>query len=295
VNLRLESKSSYIEGNMSPYVAEFVGTMLLILFGNGVVANVLLKRTNGNDAGWIVISAGWGVAVYIGAFCSFEYSTAQLNPAVTVANMINGDMKSMVGAGYMLAQFLGAMLGALLVYLFYREHFTITQDPDAKLACFSTAPSIRKSGQAFFCEMVGTFALILPIFLISSPTLVHKSKVAEPVTTGSVVEVSDVAGANVAGADNESGLPESTLGLGSLGLLPVGLLVFGIGMSLGGTTGYAINPARDLGPRIIHALLPIKGKRDSDWSYAWVPVAGPIAGAILATGVYKILSLTVSS
>jgi glycerol uptake facilitator protein len=290
VNLRLGSKTSYIEVNMSPYVAEFVGTMLLILFGNGVVANVLLKRTNGNDAGWIVISAGWGVAVYIGAFCSFEYSTAQLNPAVTVANMINGDMKSMVGAGYMLAQFLGAMLGALLVYLFYREHFTITQDPDAKLACFSTAPSIRKSGQAFFCEMVGTFALILPIFLISSPTLVHKSKVAEPVTTGSVVEVSDVAG-----TDNESGLPESTLGLGSLGLLPVGLLVFGIGMSLGGTTGYAINPARDLGPRIIHALLPIKGKRDSDWSYAWVPVAGPIAGAILATGVYKLLSLTVAS
>ena len=274
---------------MSPYVAEFVGTMLLILFGNGVVANVLLKRTNGNDAGWIVISAGWGVAVYIGAFCSFEYSTAQLNPAVTVANMINGDMPSIVGVGYMLAQFLGAMLGALLVYLFYREHFTITQDPDAKLACFSTAPSIRKSGQAFFCEMVGTFALILPIFLISSPTLVHKSKVAEPVTTGSVVEVSDVAG-----ADNESGLPESVLGLGSLGLLPVGLLVFGIGMSLGGTTGYAINPARDLGPRIIHALLPIKGKRDSDWSYAWVPVAGPIAGAILATGVYKLLSLTVA-
>ena len=275
---------------MSPYVAEFVGTMLLILFGNGVVANVLLKRTKGNDAGWIVISAGWGVAVYIGAFCSNEYSGAQLNPAVTVATMLNGDLGYLMGAGYMLAQFLGAMTGALLVYLFYREHFTVTQDPDAKLACFSTAPSIRKSGQAFFCEMVGTFALILPIFLISSPTLVHKSKVAEPVTTGSVVEVSDVAG-----TDNESGLPESTLGLGSLGLLPVGLLVFGIGMSLGGTTGYAINPARDLGPRIIHALLPIKGKRDSDWSYAWVPVAGPIAGAILATGVYKLLSLTVAS
>ncbi len=285
---------------MSPYVAEFIGTMLLILFGNGVVANVLLKRTKGNDAGWIVISAGWGVAVYIGAFCSNEYSGAQLNPAVTVATMLNGDLGYLMGAGYMLAQFLGAMAGALLVYLFYKEHFTVTQDPDAKLGCFSTAPNIRKSGQAFFCEMVGTFALILPIFLIASPTLVHKSKVAETVASGADVAGADVAGADVAGADvagadDESGLPESTLGLGSLGLLPVGLLVFGIGMSLGGTTGYAINPARDLGPRIIHALLPIKGKRDSDWSYAWVPVAGPIAGAILATGVYKLLSLTVAS
>ena len=126
---------------MSPYVAEFIGTMLLILFGNGVVANVLLKRTNGNDAGWIVISAGWGVAVYVGAFCSNAYSGAQLNPAVTVATMLNGDLSYQEGAVYILAQFLGAMFGALLVFLFYREHFEVTQDPDAKLACFSTAPS----------------------------------------------------------------------------------------------------------------------------------------------------------
>jgi glycerol uptake facilitator protein len=282
---------------MSPYVAEFVGTMLLILFGNGVVANVLLKRTKGNDAGWIVISAGWGVAVYIGAFCSNEYSGAQLNPAVTVATMLNGDLGYLMGAGYMLAQFLGAMTGALLVYLFYREHFTVTQDPDAKLACFSTAPNIRKSGQAFFCEMIGTFALILPIFLIASPTLVHetKSPVAETVSSDSAASVSDAERTDNESSRPESTLPESTLGLGSLGLLPVGLLVFGIGMSLGGTTGYAINPARDLGPRLIHAFLPIKGKRDSDWSYAWVPVAGPIAGAILATGVFKLLSMTVSS
>ena len=281
---------------MSPYVAEFVGTMLLILFGNGVVANVLLKRTNGNDAGWIVISAGWGVAVYIGAFCSNEYSGAQLNPAVTVATMLNGDLDYLMGAGYILAQFLGAMAGALLVFLFYREHFTVTQDPDAKLACFSTAPNIRKSGQAFFCEMVGTFALILPIFLITSPTLVHKTKspVVETVSSDSAASVSDAERSGNESSLPESTLPESTLGLGSLGLLPVGLLVFGIGMSLGGTTGYAINPARDLGPRLIHAFLPIKGKRDSDWSYAWVPVAGPIAGAILATGVFKLLSMTVS-
>lgn len=281
---------------MSPYVAEFVGTMLLILFGNGVVANVLLKRTKGNDAGWIVISAGWGVAVYIGAFCSNEYSGAQLNPAVTVATMLNGDLDYLMGAGYILAQFLGAMAGALLVFLFYREHFTVTQDPDAKLACFSTAPNIRKSGQAFFCEMVGTFALILPIFLITSPTLVHKTKspVVETVSSDSAASVSDAERSGNESSLPESTLPESTLGLGSLGLLPVGLLVFGIGMSLGGTTGYAINPARDLGPRLIHAFLPIKGKRDSDWSYAWVPVAGPIAGAILATGVFKLLSMTVS-
>ena len=248
---------------MSPCVAEFVGTMLLILFGNGVVANVLLKRTKGNDAGWIVISAGWGVAVYIGAFCSNEYSGAQLNPAVTVATMLNGDLGYLMGAGYMLAQFLGAMTGALLVYLFYREHFTVTQDPDAKLACFSTAPNIRKSGQAFFCEMIGTFALILPIFLIASPTLVHetKSPVAETVSSDSAASVSDAERTDNESSRPESTLPESTLGLGSLGLLPVGLLVFGIGMSLGGTTGYAINPARDLGPRLIHAFLPIKGKR----------------------------------
>ena len=245
---------------MNPYVAEFIGTMLLILFGNGVVANVLLTRTKGHDAGWIVISAGWGVAVYVGAFCSYEYSGAQLNPAVTVALMLQDLETLSTGAGYILAQFAGAMVGATLVYLFYREHFHVTSDADAKLACFSTAPNIRNSVQAFFCEMVGTFALILPIFLIAAPELVH-------------------------------GTEPATLGLGSLGLLPVGLLVFGIGMSLGGTTGYAINPARDLGPRIIHALLKIPGKRDSDWSYAWVPVAGPLAGAILAALVFELISI----
>ena len=250
---------------MSPYIAEFIGTMLLILFGNGVVSNVLLKRTKGNDAGWIVISAGWGVAVYIGAFCSNAYSGANLNPAVTVANMLCQELSWQEGGMYMIAQVLGAMIGALLVYLFYREHFEVTQDPDAKLACFSTAPNIRNKGQAFFCEMVGTFALILPIFLIASPSLMHGDAPSDT---------------------------DPTLGLGSIGLLPVGLLVFGIGMSLGGTTGYAINPARDFGPRLVHAILPIRGKRDSDWSYAWVPVAGPIAGAILATAVFWLLSAT---
>jgi glycerol uptake facilitator protein len=249
---------------MHPFVAEFIGTALLILFGNGVVANVLLTRTKGHDGGWIVISAGWGLAVFVGAFCANEFSGAHINPAVTVAMIIGGELPWNLAIGYLASQFAGAMVGALLVYLFYREHFLLTDDGDAKLACFCTAPNVRKLGQAFFCEAVGTFALILPIFLMATPSLM------------------------------ESGTPadsDAILGLGSLGLLPVGLLVFAIGLSLGGTTGYAINPARDLGPRLVHALLPIRGKRDSDWAYAWVPVAGPIAGAVLAALVYRLLNV----
>ncbi|PAY19401.1 aquaporin [Rhodopirellula sp. SM50] len=245
---------------MSAYTAEVIGTMMLILFGNGVVANVVLARTKGNDGGWIVIAAGWGIAVFVGAFCASEFSGAHLNPAVSAAMAAAGKL-SIVDAGfYIVAQFIGAMLGAALVYLFYREHFNVTENADAKLACFCTAPNIRKSGQAFFCEVVGTFALILPIFLMATPSLIQGE------------------------APSDS---DPVLGLGSLGLLPVGLLVFGIGLSLGGTTGYAINPARDLGPRLVHALLPIKDKRNSDWSYAWVPVMGPLLGAVLAALLYR--------
>jgi glycerol uptake facilitator protein len=247
---------------MNPFVAEFIGTMLLVLFGNGVVANVVLSRTKGNDAGWIVIAAGWGIAVFIGAFCASEFSGAHINPAVTVAMVLGGKLAVGQAGGYIIAQFIGAIVGAALVYLFYREHFNVSDDADAKLGCFCTAPNIRNLSQAFLCEVIGTFVLILPIFLIAAPSL----------TQGDVSAASD-----------------PVLGLGSLGLLPVGLLVFGIGLSLGGTTGYAINPARDLGPRLVHALLPIRGKRDSDWSYAWVPVAGPIAGAILAALVHQML------
>lgn len=248
---------------MSAYTAEVIGTMMLVLFGNGVVANVVLARTKGNDAGWIVIAGGWGIAVFIGAFCANAYSGAHLNPAVSVAMAVAGKLTFSEMLGYIFSQFVGAFIGAALVYLFYREHFNVTDDADAKLACFCTAPNIRNLPQAFFCEVVGTFALILPIFLMATPSLIRGDV---PASTDPV------------------------LGLGSLGLLPVGLLVFGIGLSLGGTTGYAINPARDLGPRLIHALLPIKDKRDSDWTYAWVPVLGPVVGAMLAAILYLVLT-----
>lgn len=247
---------------MNPYIAEFLGTALLVLFGNGVVANVLLAKTKGNSAGWIVITAGWGIAVFVGAFCSAKHSGAHLNPAVTLAMAAAG--KPMLGsvAGYIAAQMSGGMLGALLVYGSYQSHFTATGDAAAKLACFSTGPAIRHLFQNLFCETVGTFCLVLPIFLMTDPAIT-----AQP-----------------------PGGTEVPIGLGSLGLLPVALLVFGIGLSLGGTTGYAINPARDLAPRIIHALLPIPGKGSSDWSYAWVPVLGPILGALAAVGVHRLIS-----
>lgn len=244
---------------MNAYLAEFIGTTLLIVFGNGVVANVVLARTKGNNAGWIVITAGWGLAVYVGAFCAAPFSGAHLNPAVTAAMAIAGKLEAAKIAGYLVAQMLGGIVGGTLVYLFYREHFKASDDADGKLACFCTAPAIRNIPQAFFCEVFGTFCLILPIFLITDPSLTLQS--------GAV-----------------------TMGLGSLGLVPVALLVFGIGLSLGGTTGYAINPARDLGPRLAHAFLPIPGKRDSDWSYAWVPVAGPLAGAAAAAFVHSLLT-----
>ena len=241
---------------MSPYLAEFIGTTLLILFGNGVVANVLLAKTKGHGSGWIVISAGWGIAVFVGAFCAEKYSGAHLNPAVTLAMLIAGKIDTSAAIGYAIAQCLGAIFGAFLVYIFYYDHFVATESSDDKLACFCTGSNIRNHTQSVICEAIGTYALILPIFLMVAPSLE-----TVPIVPGA---------------------SESKLGLGTLGLLPVGLLVFGIGLSLGGTTGYAINPVRDLGPRIVHAILPIPGKRDSDWGYALVPVVGPLLGASLA-------------
>lgn len=250
---------------MSPYVAEFIGTALLVCLGNGVVANVLLTRTKGNGSGWIVITAGWAIGVFVGVFSSQAVSGAHINPAVTVAMALAGKFEWASVPGYLLAQLFGGMVGGALVYLFYREHFKLTSDADAKLACFGTAPNVRNLPQAFFCEVIGTFVLVFPVFLMTD------AKITFPSTAGSPV-----------GA-------EGSIGLGTLGALPVALLVFGIGLSLGGTTGYAINPARDLGPRMAHALLPIPGKRDNDWSYGWVPVIAPLLGGCLAALAYLAL------
>ena len=244
---------------MSPYLAEFIGTALLVLFGNGVVANVVLARTKGQGGGWIVITAGWGVAVFVGAACAEPFSGAHLNPALTLAMAVAGKLATGQVAGYLLAQMLGGVFGGMLVFLFYREHFKVSTDADAKLACFCTAPNIRRLPQALFCEVLGTLVLVLPIFLLTPATI--------PLPT-------------------EGGTTAVTVGLGSIGLVPVAFLVFGIGLSLGGTTGYAINPARDLGPRIAHFLLPVPGKRDSDWGYAWVPVVGPLLGGLLAAALH---------
>ena len=246
---------------MNSIMAEFIGTALLILFGNGVVANVVLSRTKGNNSGWIVITAGWAVGVFVGVFCSQRFSGAHINPAVTVAMAAAGQFPWAKVAAYIAAQMFGGVVGGATVFLFYREHFKATEDQAAKLACFSTAPNIRNLPQALFCEVVGTFVLVLPVFLIAEASI------------------------NLPGSSGAA----TPIGLGALGALPVALLVFGIGLSLGGTTGYAINPARDLGPRLAHALLPVPGKRGSDWGYAWVPVAGPLLGGLLAAWVNGLL------
>lgn len=246
---------------MNPYLAEFIGTALLILFGNGVVANVVLARTKGHAGGWIVITAGWGLAVFIAAFCTAAYSGAHLNPAVTLALVVAGKTLPGSVAGYLAAQMGGAIAGAALVYATYRPHFEATADADTKRACFCTSPAIARPFANLGCEIIGTFSLVFPIFLMTDPAI-------GPSAPGGVA------------------VP---IGLGSLGLLPVALLVVGIGLSLGGPTGYAINPARDLGPRIAHALLPIPAKGTSEWSYAWIPVVGPIIGGLAAAWTFRAL------
>ena len=250
---------------MDPLAAEFLGTALLVLLGNGVVANVVLARTNGNGSGWIVITTGWAFAVFIGVFCSQAYSGAHLNPAITVGLAAAGSFAWNKVAGYVLAQMAGAVVGGTLVFLFYREHFKVSESAGDKKACFCTTPNIRNIPQAFFCEMLGTFVLMLPVLLMAPPSFKLPAGL---------------------GAGNEV-----VVGLGTLGALPVGLLVLAIGLSLGGTTGYAINPARDLGPRLAHAFLPIPGKQGSDWGYAWVPVIAPIVGALLAALAHSLLAL----
>ena len=240
------------KNEMTPFAAELIGTMLLLLLGGGVVANTILAHTKGYGGGWIVIATGWGLAVFIGVTVAAPFSGAHLNPAVTLALALNGSFPWADVLGFVIAQFAGAMLGSTLVWLFYRGHFAATADKDAKLAVFCTAPAIRTWGNNFLCEAVGTLVLVYAVLHVSTPELMH--------STGETVKV----------------------GMGALGALPVSLIVLAIGLSLGGTTGYAINPARDLGPRIMHFLLPVSMKRDSDWAYAWIPVAAPLVGAAIA-------------
>lgn len=235
---------------MSPFLSEFIGTMLLILFGNSVVANVLLSKTNGNNSGWIVITLGWAVAVFVGVFSSAGVSGAHLNPAITIALASLGKFDWANVPLYIAAQFLGAMTGSLFMWLAYKQHFDATEDADVKLAVFSNAPAIRNVFYNLLTEAIGTFALVLGVLFIAAP-------------------------------QNS---------LGALDALPVALLVLGIGLSLGGPTGYAINPARDLGPRIMHFILPIKNKRNSDWSYSWIPVVGPVVGGLIAAFIFKLIT-----
>ena len=241
---------------MLEYFAEFLGTMILIILGNGVVANVALTKTYGNSSGWIVITFGWAMAVYVAVLIVGPISGAHINPAVTIGLAVAGLFEWVKVAPFIIAQILGAMAGAFLVWIFYKDHFDITENADGKKDCFCTGPSIPDAKRNFFSEVVGTFILIFGVLFINLPELA--------IVDHSVTKV----------------------GLGSLEALPVALIVFAIGLSLGGTTGYAINPARDLGPRIVHALIPMKGKRDSDWGYSWIPFFGPMTGAIIAALVY---------
>jgi len=236
---------------MHPYMAEFVGTGLLLLLGNGVVCNVVLRGTKGAGSGWIVITAGWGFAVFVAVAVAGRYSGAHINPAVTIGLAAAGRFAIGEVLPYIGAQMAGAFVGTTLAFIAYLPHYRVTEGTGEKLATFCTAPAIRHPAWNTLTEAIGTFALVFGVLLFALPN----------VTVG-----------------GEAG----EIGLGSLGAIPAGLLVFSIGLSLGGPTGYAINPARDLGPRIAHALLPVPGKGGSDWSYAAIPVAGPIAGALIA-------------
>ena len=240
---------------MTAYLFEFIGTAMLILLGNGIVANVVLKGTKGADAGWVGITIGWGVAVFVAVFISADKSGAHLNPAVTLGFATAGKFEWNLVPGYLISQFLGAMFGSTLIWLTYKKQYEITVDnKEGILNSFANTPAIRSSLWNFVTELIATFAFVLAIFYIAG-----------------------------------SNMGEETISLGALDALPVALLVLGIGMSLGGPTGYAINPARDLGPRIMHSLLPIKQKGSSHWYYAWVPVFGPIAGGVLAAVVFMFI------
>jgi len=239
---------------MITYIFEFIGTAMLILIGNGIVANLVLKGTKGGNSGWVGISLAWGIAVFIGVFISADVSGAHLNPAVTIGLATAGKFSWSLAPGYIIAQVLGAMMGNLLVWLTYKKQYEATEDTGAILATFSTSPAIRSPFWNLVTEIIGAFTLVFGVFYIAG-----------------------------------GAMGENPVSLGSLDALPVALLVMGIGFGLGGPTGYAINPARDFGPRLLHSILPIKNKGKSDWSYAWVPIIGPIIGGVLAALLYLLI------
>ncbi len=232
---------------------EFIGTLVLVLLGCGVVACVSLKKSKGEGGGWIVVTLAWGLAVMCGVFIAGPFTGAHLNPAVTTGLALAGKFPWSSVLPYIVSQILGGIIGGMLVYFFYKDHFDLTEDQATKLGVFSTIPAVKNHWRNLFCELLGTFVLMLVILFLGD-----KHNAAE-------------------------------VGLGSIGAIPVALLVVAIGLSLGGTTGYAINPARDLGPRIAHQLLPIKGKGSSQWYYSWVPILGPILGSALAALLYWIV------
>ncbi|MEQ9404626.1 MAG: MIP/aquaporin family protein [Cyclobacteriaceae bacterium] len=245
---------------MSPFIAEVVGTFVLIGLGHSINANVSLKGTYGKGSGWIVITIGWGLAVFCGVTVAAPYSGAHINPAVTLGLAMAGAFAWADVLPFMGAQMLGAALGAGLVWVAFRNHFNLEENPDAKLGVFATGPAIKSYPDNFLSEMIGTFFLMFVILYITGPDV------------------------------EAAGTTEIIVGLGSIGALPVAFLVMVIGMGFGGLTGYAINPARDLAPRMMHAILPIKGKRDSNWSYAWIPVLAPLAGACAACVLHFLIS-----
>ena len=247
---------------MQNLLAEMIGTMILVLLGDGVVANVLLERSKGQNSGWIVITAGWAIAVAVAVYAVGRISGAHLNPAVTIALATIGSFSWAEAPGYIGAQLIGAILGAVLVWLAYLPHWRPTKDPGLKLAVFATAPAVRNTGANMITEIIGTAVLLFGILAIAAN--------AQTLSRPGELDLSFVF---------------------SRGLQPllVGILIFGLGLSLGGPTGYALNPARDLGPRIAHAILPIPGKGSSDWEYAWIPVVAPIIGGIAGAGLYSLI------
>ncbi len=243
---------------MQVYLAEFIGTMILIILGDGVVAGVLLKNSKAENSGWIVITFGWAMAVTIAVYCVGQFSGAHINPAVTIGLAATGQFEWLMVPGYIIAQFLGAFVGGVIVWLAYLAHWGPTEDAGLKLGVFCTAPAYRATGPNLITEIIGTAVLLFGVLGISA---------------------------------NAGAIPGDLSAVIGAGLNPllVGLLVLGIGLSLGGPTGYAINPARDLGPRIAHAILPIAGKGSNDWEYSWIPVVGPIIGGILGAGLFVLL------